>query len=411
MDRMMSESPGSVTDSVQTRKSLPHAVPSIFGMKDPAMGGDAENCSDQKNSHNKRKREENKEEFKRPYLPIDDVRLGIKDLLMENPVNVIIAETGSGKSTQIPQICHQIGLTDGGKMIAVSQPRRVAAISLAHRVAQEMNSEIGRKVGYHVRFEQMKSDETRVLYLTDGMLLRETMNDVYLNDYSVVIIDEAHERSLHTDVLFAVLRTVQKSRKKENMDPLRIVIMSATLQAELFSEYFDDVPVYVISGRTFPVDVFYANSLNSSSSDYVYWSTITILQVHQREPIEDDVLVFLTGKEEIEHVAQQLRNFNTDLNQKLHVVPLYAALSPAAQMRAFQPAPQGHRKVVLATNIAETSITIPGIRVVIDSGKVKTKSFTASDRTDVLKVHDISKSQAKQRAGRAGREAPGKCYR
>lgn len=207
-----------------------------------------------------------------------------------------------------------------------------------------------------------------------------------------------------------VLRLCQRQRKESDLNPLQIIIMSATLEAKLFSNYFNDAPVFVIKGRTFPVEIFHAD-VNPDNADYVYNALVCIKDLHQEEPIEDHFLVFLTGREEIECAAKKLRELNEHFSSPIYPVPLFAAMSSTAQLKAFEPPPEGHRKVVLATNIAETSLTIPGVRVVIDSGKVKTRSFTAADRIDVLRVHDVSKAQAIQRAGRAGREAPGKCYR
>ncbi|CAI4225988.1 unnamed protein product [Auanema sp. JU1783] len=343
-------------------------------------------------------------------LPIDDVEQQIIEILTESESSIIIGETGSGKSTQIPQLCARAGLLSEGR-VGITQPRRVAAISLAHRVAEEVGSTVGEKVGYHVRFEKMYNDNTEICYMTDGILLREAMQDPYLSEYSVILIDEAHERSLHTDIMLSVLRICQRQRKEKGANPLKIVIMSATMQADLFSKYFNNAPIYVIKGRTFSVDVYHANSIDPKSADYVYNAIICIKDIHATEPLTDDVLVFLTGREEIEMAARKLRELNMELTNKLFPVPLFAALTGAAQMKAFKPAPEGQRKVVLATNIAETSLTIPGIKIVVDSGKVKSRSFTAKTKIDVLKVHDISQAQAVQRSGRAGREAPGKCYR
>ncbi|VDP14164.1 unnamed protein product [Heligmosomoides polygyrus] len=319
------------------------------------------------------------------HLPIHDVQFQIMEAVLKNESIVLIGETGCGKSTQVPQVtfqfCLYVGLAKRGR-IGITQPRRLAAVSLANRVSQEMNSPLGSTVGYHVRFEKEQSEHTKITYLTDGILLREAIHDPLLKDYSTVIVDEAHERSLHTDILLNVLRLCQRQRKESDLNPLQIIIMSATLEAKLFSNYFNDAPVFVIKGRTFPVEVG-----------------------------EDHFLVFLTGREEIECAAKKLRELNEHFSSPIYPVPLFAAMSSTAQLKAFEPPPEGHRKVVLATNIAETSLTIPGVRVVIDSGKVKTRSFTAADRIDVLRVHDVSKAQAIQRAGRAGREAPGKCYR
>ncbi|VDO70351.1 unnamed protein product [Haemonchus placei] len=347
--------------------------------------------------------------FDTPRLPIHDVEFQIMEALHSHETVVLIGETGCGKSTQVPQFCVRIGLGRKGR-IGVTQPRRLAAVSLASRVSEELSSPLGRKVGYHVRFERELSEETKIVFLTDGILLREAIHDPLLRDYSTILVDEAHERSLHTDILLNVLRLCQRQRKETDMLPLRIVIMSATLEAELFSKFFNDAPVFVVKGRTFPVEVYHAE-LNPDNADYVYNALVCIKDLHQEEPLSDHFLVFLTGREEIEGAAKKLKELNEHFTSPIFPVPLFAAMSSVAQMRAFEPPPEGHRKVVLATNIAETSLTIPGVRVVIDSGKVKTRSFTAANRIDVLRIHDISKAQAIQRAGRAGREAPGKCYR
>ncbi|GMR32726.1 hypothetical protein PMAYCL1PPCAC_02921 [Pristionchus mayeri] len=347
-------------------------------------------------------------QLNRLALPIDDVGEQVLEIILDNDTCIILGETGCGKSTQIPQICTR--LQEPGQ-IAITQPRRVAAMSLAMRVADEMDSEVGDKVGYRVRFEAKCNDDSNIVYMTDGMLLREAINDGFLTKYSVIIVDEAHERSLHTDVLLYTLRLAQKQRKERGSNPLKIVIMSATMNADLFSQYFDNAPIYLIKGRTFPVEVLYAEALNGDGSDYVYNVLITILQAHEREPISDDILVFLTGREEIELTAAKLKDVNQKLSQKMAIYPLYAALKTTQQQKVFESAPEGERKVILATNIAETSLTIPGVRIVIDSGKVKLKTFTAGDGIDVLRVERISKAQAAQRAGRAGRESSGKCYR
>uniref|UniRef100_A0A0R3PKI4 RNA helicase n=1 Tax=Angiostrongylus costaricensis TaxID=334426 RepID=A0A0R3PKI4_ANGCS len=351
----------------------------------------------------------------RTHLPIHDVEYQIMESIHNNDTVILVGETGCGKSTQVPQYCVRIGLARNGR-IGVTQPRRLAAVSLADRVAREMNTSVGQQVGYHVRFEKQMSKTTQISYLTDGILLREAIHDPFLKEYNTIIVDEAHERSLHTDVLlmfitfFDVLRLCQRQRNESNLHKLRIIIMSATLEAKLFSWYFNDAPVFIVKGRTFPVEVFHAQ-LNPENSDYVFNSLVCIKDLHQQEPLCDHFLVFLTGREEIECATKKLRELNRHFENPIYPVPLFAALSSVAQLKAFEPPPVGHRKVVLATNIAETSLTIPGVRVVIDSGKVKTRYFTASDRIDVLRVHDVSKAQAIQRTGRAGREAPGKCYR
>uniref|UniRef100_A0A1I8A1K1 RNA helicase n=1 Tax=Steinernema glaseri TaxID=37863 RepID=A0A1I8A1K1_9BILA len=352
-----------------------------------------------------------KRNFARLSLPIDSVRGQLLEVLQKNETVLIVGETGSGKSTQIPQMCLDAGLKMEGK-VAITQPRRVAAVTLAQRVAAELQTDLGDVVGYKVRFDNMVSEQTRVAFLTDGMLLREALHNSMLMDYSMVIIDEAHERSLHTDVLLAVIKLCQQQRRNAELDPLRIVIMSATMDTELYSKYFDGAPVYYIKGRTHPIEMFYGNSLsNNNDDDYVYNSLLTVMRIHKKEPISDGILVFLTGQDEIESAVKRIAEINQKLDKGIVPVPLYAALSAMQQRKAFEPHPPNERKVIFATNIAETSLTIPGIRIVVDSGRVKMKTFTPENSINVLRVVPISKAQANQRAGRAGREAPGKCYR
>ncbi|VDO27816.1 unnamed protein product, partial [Onchocerca flexuosa] len=241
-------------------------------------------------------------------------------------------------------------------------------------------------VAYKVRFENTTSSETKIVYGTDGIFLRETFYDSLLTHYSVIIVDEAHERSVHTD----------------------IVVMSATLETNVFSEYFDNAPVYIVQGRTYPVEIFYANSLDKKDDDYVFNVLATVLQIHRTEPLSSDVLAFLTGQEEIETACKKVQEASRLLTGGLVVLPLYAGLPPSAQMRIFEPCT---RKIIFATNIAETSITIPGVRIIVDSGKIKVKTFLPDRHIDILRVESISQCSATQRAGRAGREAPGKCYR
>ncbi|CAI2319234.1 unnamed protein product [Caenorhabditis sp. 36 PRJEB53466] len=358
---------------------------------------------------------ENFEKFTRPQLPIDIVEQQLMYELATQQTLIIIGETGSGKSTQVPQLCVRAGLAENGA-IAVTEPRRVAAVSLATRVALEMGTNIAGKVGYHVRFENATSQHTKIEYMTDGIVLRKALIRPLLEQYSTVIIDEAHERSLHSDVLMCILKKCQEQRK-DTETPLRLIIMSATLQADKFKSYFNNAKVVLVAGRTFPIEVMHIEPKRDksfSATDYIYNTVVCVKHLHLTEPKGHDILVFLTGSEEIESVAGQLAELNAFFPASADVlmpVPLYAALRPEKQKEAFRKTPQGARKVIISTNIAETSVTIPGIRIVVDSGKVKTKRYDASDRIDVLKVHNVSKAQAKQRAGRAGRDAPGKCYR
>ncbi|KAJ0061698.1 hypothetical protein NL108_006831, partial [Boleophthalmus pectinirostris] len=319
-------------------------------------------------------------------------------------------ETGSGKTTQIPQYLYEAGIGRQG-IIAITQPRRVAAISLAGRVAEEKRTQLGKLVGYTVRFEDVTSFETKIKFMTDGMLLREAIGDPLLLRYTIVVLDEAHERTVHTDVLFGVVKTAQRRRKELNKIPLKVLVMSATMDVDLFSEYFNKSPVLYLEGRQHPIQIYYTKQ---PQSDYLQAALVTIFQIHQEAPQSQDILVFMTGQEEIEALARTCRDIAKHLPDScspMVVIPLYASLPPVQQLRVFQPAPKGSRKVILSTNIAETSVTISGIKYVIDTGMVKAKRFNPESGLEVLAVQRVSKAQAWQRAGRAGREDSGFCYR
>ncbi|XP_013890010.1 ATP-dependent RNA helicase DHX33 isoform X2 [Austrofundulus limnaeus] len=247
--------------------------------------------------------------------------------------------------------------------------------------------------------------------MTDGMLLREAIGDPLLLRYTVVVLDEAHERTVHTDVLFGVVKTAQRRRRELNKIPLKVIVMSATMDVDLFSEYFNKSPVLYLEGRQHPIQIYYTKQ---PQSDYLQAALVSIFQIHQEAPPSHDILVFMTGQEEIEALARTCRDIAKHLPDgcgPMVVTTLYAALPPALQLRVFQPAPKGCRKVILATNIAETSVTISGIKYVIDTGMVKAKRFNPDSGLEVLAVQRVSKAQAWQRAGRAGREDSGFCYR
>lgn len=341
----------------------------------------------------------------RASLPIYKCRKQIVELIQKNQTVIIIGETGCGKSTQVPQF-----LVDSqefqGCSVAITQPRRVSACSLARRVSYERHCQMGREVGYNVRFDNVSSSKTRIKYITDGMLLREILYDKELSSYDIVILDEIHERTVQTDLLIGLLRDLQKRRGPGSEKELKLVLMSATLHCQLFIDFFDNPPIIHVSGRMFNVSIFY---VDKPESDYVDATAISVIQLNMDLDMPGDFLVFLTGQEEIDELVNLLRSKSTE--PPLHVLPLYAALPLHLQQKVFDAAPEGHRKVILSTNIAETSVTIPGIKYVIDCGLVKVKSFNPISGVECLGLLPIAKAQAMQRSGRAGRESEGACFR
>ncbi|WJX71615.1 Pre-mRNA-splicing factor ATP-dependent RNA helicase DEAH1 [Trifolium repens] len=341
----------------------------------------------------------------RKKLPIYVFRDDFLQAVRDHQIIVIVGETGSGKTTQIPQYLHEAGYTKDGKMIACTQPRRVAAMSVAARVSQEMGVKLGHEVGYSIRFEDCTSEKTVVKYMTDGMLLREFLAQPELDSYSVVMVDEAHERTLSTDILFGLVKDVARARPD-----LKLLISSATLDAEKFSNYFDLAPIFKIPGRRYPVEIHYTQN---PEANYLDAAVVTTLQIHATQS-PGDILIFLTGQEEIETVEQILKHRVRGLGTKiaeLIICPIYANLPTELQAKIFEPTPEGARKVVLATNIAETSLTIDGIKYVIDPGFCKMKTYNPTTGIESLLVNPISKASAMQRAGRAGRTGPGNCFR
>ena len=397
-------------------------------------------------------------------LPVWLGREAIVERVRAHDTVVLVGETGSGKTTQIPQFLMQAGLASPRHTIIVTLPRRVAATSLARRVAAELgcadpatisprspqaagSGEPPELVGYSVRFDERSNRNTVIRFATDGMLIREVIGRVgatsetdephvgLLKRCSVLILDEAHERSLRTDMLLGLAKKIQRERRRraeagEGYTPLKVVVMSATIDAEAFARFFGAeergvaptagprVPILYVAGRQHTVRLFHTEE---SCQDWTDAAVRTVLQLHVAKP-RGDILVFATGQEEIEAMAQSLQTYAAQLDAwaraerrapvaQLQVRPLYAALGPAAQAAVFAPTPPDARKVVLATNIAETSITIPGIRYVVDSGLAKEKVYAPHTGIEALHVQPIAQASAAQRAGRAGREAAGECYR
>ena len=340
---------------------------------------------------------------KKPHiqLPIHDKVEEITALLADNQVIVIAGETGSGKTTQLPQICHALGYANKG-LIAVTQPRRIAATSTAKRVAEEMDTPLGQRVGYKIRFAEKRSADTQVLFMTDGMLLSELSSDKMLKKYSVIIIDEAHERSLNIDFLLGYLRTLIKKRPD-----LKVIISSATIDTELFSKAFDTAPIVKVSGRMFPVEMIYdaLGEDDKGNETYIEKACNSVDEIIGSD-LEGDILIFMPTERDIMETVDKLvgRKIKNSL-----VLPLFARLTRFQQNRIFEPTSQ--RKIVVSTNIAETSLTINGIRFVIDTGLARVSRYAPNLRTNRLPVEEISQAEAQQRSGRAGRVAEGICIR
>lgn len=360
-------------------------------------------------------------------LPVYQQRDRILTALEGHRVVVVESPTGSGKTTQLPIILHEAGYSKKG-VVGVTQPRRIAAVSVSSFIANQYDEEIPGLVGYKMRFYDKTVPETRIKVMTDGILLQEIKNDQYLRDYSIIIVDEAHERSLNIDFILGLLK-----RALELRDDLRVIVSSATINADIFSQYFDSCPVVRIETEMYPVQIIYddpkvssiqeqaaqeASKFKRSQSDRANREiaydaridrVVAIVKRLMEEKIEGDILVFLSGEQMIKDSMTRL--YSLPMREKLYVLPLYGRLSKEEQDAVFPPPPKGKTKIVLATNIAETSITIDGITIVIDSGLAKTNFYNPRTYTSALVEGPISKASANQRRGRAGRTRPGRCYR
>lgn len=361
----------------------------------------------------------------RKSLPIYRARQELIDAVKKNPVLVVVGETGSGKTTQLLQYLYEEGVhcrthsaaaSDTGEAdkvaqteelrLVCTQPRRIAAMSVAKRVAQEMGCRCGGLVGYKVRFDEKCSAVTKIFYVTDGIMLKEFTNDPSLEQTAVIMVDEAHERSLNSDILLGLLRDVVRQNTS-----VRVIIASASINAEQFSQFFGGAPIFTVTGRTYPVEMFYTEQ---SVGDYVTEAAETAMGIHLTKPLPGDILIFLPGQESIETCIEVLSQFAQSEGAQVRpllLLPIYSSLPPDEQVRIYQSTPPGVRKVVVATNIAETSITIDGVVYVIDCGLCKQNYYNPHAMTEELRVVPISQASALQRAGRAGRTQPGECYR
>lgn len=357
------------------------------------------------------KRQQTQAVINYPDLPISARRDEIAKAIQDNQVIVLAGETGSGKTTQLPKICLELGLGTRG-FIGHTQPRRLAARTVATRIAEELGTTVGDKVGYQVRFTDQVSDLSLIKLMTDGILLAETQHDRYLSKYEVIIIDEAHERSLNIDFLLGYIKRILPQRPD-----LKLIITSATIDLERFSKHFSDAPVIEVSGRTYPVDMLY-RPLVSDEEDTKDRTTqqaildavdeIIALDRQKQNTGPKDVLIFLSGERDIREAAEVLRKAQL---RDTEIMPLYARLSAAEQNRIFDNKRSSGRRIVLATNVAETSVTVPGIGYVIDTGVARISRYSYRSKVQRLPIEPISQASANQRAGRCGRIAPGVCIR
>lgn len=340
-----------------------------------------------------------------PDLPVTAKKADIAALILQHQVTIVCGETGSGKTTQLPKICLEIGRGVSG-LIGHTQPRRIAARTVADRIAEELGQTIGKAVGYKIRFHDQTHPLSLIKLMTDGILLAESQNDPYLNQYDTIIIDEAHERSLNIDFLLGYLKWLLPKRPD-----LKIVITSATIDPQRFAAHFNDAPIVNVSGRTFPVDIRYRpieliEEDDETAADLQQAILDAVEELHR--DLRGDILIFLSGEHEIRETTESLRKH--PLSKRYEILPLYSKLSVAEQDRVFKP-DGGKLRIVLATNVAETSLTVPGIRCVIDSGHARISRYSHRSKIQRLPIERISQASANQRAGRCGRVAEGICIR
>lgn len=394
------------------------ALGNVMGVKDedtdsaaPAAAGEEEKPQSNKFSDHFKKKQEGSSDFsntktvreQREYLPAFAVREELLRVIRDNQVVIVVGQTGSGKTTQLTQFLHEDGYARGGQMIGCTQPRRVAAMSVAKRVSEEMEVPLGDEVGYAIRFEDCTSKKTTIKYMTDGVLLRESLTNPDLDQYSCIIMDEAHERALNTDVLMGLIKKVLARRRD-----LKLIVTSATMNASKFAQFYGGAPEFFIPGRTFPVDIQYSRS---PCEDYVDSAVRQVLAIHVSQP-KGDILVFMTGQEDIEVTCELVEERLKQLNDppKLSILPIYSQMPADLQAKIFDRAAPGVRKVIVATNIAETSLTVDGIMYVVDCGFSKLKVYNPKMGMDTLQITPVSQANASQRAGRAGRTGPGKAF-
>lgn len=331
-----------------------------------------------------------------PELPVSEHRTEIIAALKQNQVVIVCGDTGSGKTTQIPKMLLETGLAAKGRRIACTQPRRLAAVTMAERVAAELGEPIGGVVGFQHRFGRKLSAETSVKFMTDGVLLAETRDDPFFRHYDAIIVDEAHERSLNVDFLLGILKRILARRRD-----LKVVVSSATLDAARFSAFFGNAPVISVPGRLFPIETRWRPPPADDELDLPRDIAAAVREL----PATGDILVFLPGERDIRETAEHLSSTQPSDD----IIPLLASLPASEQQRAFRPSPR--RRIILATNVAETSVTIPGIRAVIDSGLARISRYIHRTQIQRLQVESISQASARQRAGRCGRLGPGICIR